>query len=54
MFDPAGVWLGDLTLPERFELHTVGRDRLLGVTRDSLDVETVRVLRVETDPGPTN
>ena len=54
VFDPVGVWLGDLTLPERFELHTVGRDRLLGVTRDSLDVETVRVLRVETDPGPTN
>ena len=48
VFDPAGVWLGDLTLPERFELHTVGRDRLLGVARDSLDTETVQVLRIET------
>ena len=43
VFDPAGVWLGDLTLPDRFELHAVGRDRLLGVARDSLDTETVQV-----------
>ena len=49
VFDSAGVWLGDLTLPERFELQAVGRDRLLGVSRDSFDTETVQVLRIEAD-----
>ena len=47
VFDSAGVWLGDLTLPERFELHGMGRDRLLGVSKDSFDTETVQVLRIE-------
>ena len=47
VFDSAGVWLGYLTLPERFELQAVGRDRLLGVSRDSFDTETVQVLRIE-------
>ena len=51
VFDSAGVWLGDLTLPERFELHAISRDRLLGVARDSLDTETVQVLRIEPVPG---
>lgn len=46
VFDSAGVWLGDLTLPERFELHDVDGDRLLGVSRDSLDTETVQLLRI--------
>ena len=50
VFDSAGVWLGDLTLPERFELHEIDGDRLLGVSRDSLDTETVQVLRIETVP----
>ena len=52
VFDSAGVWLGDLALPERFELHSIDGDRLLGVSRDSLDTETVQVLRVEAaSPG---
>ena len=46
VFDPAGIWLGDLTLPDRFELHAVGGDRLLGVARDALDTETVLVVRI--------
>ena len=46
VFDPTGVWLGDLTLPERFELHAVGSDRLLGVARDAFDTETVQVFRI--------
>ena len=52
VFDPAGVWLGDLTLPERFELHDIDGDRLLGVARDSLDTETVQVLRVVVAGSP--
>lgn len=46
VFDPAGVWLGDLTLPDRFELHDLEGDRLLGVARDALDTETVRIFRI--------
>lgn len=46
VFDSTGVWLGDLTLPDRFELHAVGGDRLLGVARDALDTETVQVFRI--------
>lgn len=46
VFDPAGAWLGDLTLPDRFELHDVDGDRLLGVARDALDTETVRIFRI--------
>ena len=48
VFDSTGVWLGDLRMPDRFELQAVDRNRLLGVSRDSLDVETVQVLRIET------
>lgn len=51
VFDSAGIWLGDLTLPDRFELHDIGRDQLLGVARDSWDTETVQVLQIEAVPG---
>ena len=51
VFDSAGVWLGDLRMPDRFELQAVDRNRLLGVSRDSMDVETVQVLRIETIRG---
>ena len=51
VFDSAGVWLGDLRMPDRFELQAVDRNRLLGVSRDSLAVETVQVLRIETIPS---
>ena len=52
VFDSAGVWLGDLTLPERFELHDIDGDRLLGVARDALDTETVQVLLLRVAPPP--
>ena len=51
VFDSTGVWLGDIALPDRFELHDIGRHRLLGVARDSLDTESVQVLRIETGPN---
>lgn len=47
VFDSTGVWLGNITLPDRFELHDIGGHRLLGVARDSLDTESVQVLRIE-------
>ena len=51
VFDSTGIWLGDVTLPDRFELHDIERDQLLGVARDSLDTETVQVLQIEAVPG---
>jgi hypothetical protein len=44
VFDAAGNWRWVALLPERFELKTVSAERLYGISRDSLDVETVRVL----------
>ena len=47
VFDSAGAWLGDLTLPDRFELRAVARGRVYGVARDSLDVETVQIFKIQ-------
>jgi len=35
------VWLGWVELPPRFEVLDIGRDHLLGLHRDELDVEAV-------------
>ena len=37
--------IGNLTLPERFDLRAVVSGRLFGLAKDSLDVETVQVFR---------
>lgn len=41
VFDPEGRWLGDVTMPARFHAKDIGADYVLGVARDSLDVQTV-------------
>ncbi|MDT8370079.1 MAG: hypothetical protein RQ745_12800, partial [Longimicrobiales bacterium] len=41
-----GRWLGEVEMPERFALHVVAGGRVLGVAKDSLDVETVRAYRI--------
>lgn len=46
VFGPAGRWLGDVTLPERFRLLQAGTDFVLGVWRDDLDVEYIRIHRL--------
>lgn len=52
VFDSTGVRLGDLTLPDRFDLRVVARERLYGVMKDSLDVETVQVFLLGRSSGP--
>lgn len=42
VFDRGGRLLGIVTMPDRFDLRQVGRDRVLGVWRDPLEVEYVR------------
>jgi hypothetical protein len=43
VFDAGGQWLGDVVLPARFVPTQVAGDRLVGVWRDAMDVERVRV-----------
>ena len=43
VFDPEGVLAGRLSLPERFNPLEIGRDYLLGVGWDELNVEYVRM-----------
>lgn len=47
VFDSAGVWLGELTMPPRFELHQVGEDFVLGIATDTMDVERVALYRLD-------
>ncbi len=41
--DADGVALARVRTPDRFEVTEIGADYVLGVGRDSLDVESVRV-----------
>ncbi|MDP2959095.1 MAG: hypothetical protein Q8N53_21920 [Longimicrobiales bacterium] len=46
IFSPDGEWLGQLDFPANFEVFEVDESRILGMARDSLEVETVQVLRL--------
>jgi hypothetical protein len=41
VFDPSGAALGSVTTPAGLDVHWIGRDRLVGVTRDEFEVPTV-------------
>ena len=43
IFSRDGVWLGTITLPHGFEPYEIGADYLLGVAKDELDVEYIKV-----------
>jgi hypothetical protein len=43
VFDPAGAYLGDVEMPDRFTVHQFGDDFVLGTWRDADDVEHVRM-----------
>lgn len=46
VFDSSGALIGEAITPSRFTLFEVGSGHVVGVRRDSLDVETVEVLRL--------
>ena len=46
VFDTAGIWLGQVRTPDRFTVLRLTGDAVLGVQRDSLDVQHFQVLRV--------
>jgi hypothetical protein len=50
VFDSTGRMLGTLGAPRSLRIDEIGDDYLLGVFRDSLDVEHVRMHRI-TKPG---
>jgi hypothetical protein len=47
VFGPDGHLLGEVAMPERFTLFQIGFDWVLGVGFDELDVEYVRLYRLE-------
>ena len=49
VFDDAGFWLGDVALPGGLVVHEIGLNYVLGVWKDELDVEYVRLHRLARD-----
>ncbi len=47
VYDLDGKLLARVTTPARFELHEIGRDYLLGVGRDDLDIEYIQLYRLD-------
>jgi hypothetical protein len=45
-----GEWLGSVTLPDGFRVLDISADRVLGVLRDSMDVESVAVFQLTPAP----
>jgi hypothetical protein len=46
IFDPAGQMLGVVVTPERFTIHQIGSDFVLGSWADEMDVEHVRIFEL--------
>jgi hypothetical protein len=51
IFDPEGVRVGRITLPERFEPLEIGADYLLGLKWDEMTVEYLYLYSLRR-PGP--
>lgn len=49
VFNAAGRWLGDVAMPGSFSPTDIGRDYVLGVSRDADDVERVALYRLARD-----
>jgi hypothetical protein len=47
VFDPSGAWLGAISVPVSLNLTDIGRDYVLGVHRDELGIESVRLYRLD-------
>jgi len=48
VFAPSGEWLGQVTMPSGLEVLAIGNGRVLGVARDSVGVENVRIYPLPT------
>lgn len=52
VFDAGGRWLGEVETPPGGRVTRFGADSVLGVWTDELDVEQVRIYRLEKPPAP--
>ena len=43
VLDPQGRWLGQVAMPPGGRISEIGEDYVLGVWRDEMDIETVRM-----------
>lgn len=51
VFGPDGVWLGVVAMPPGLLVEDIGSDYILGMERDSLDVQMVRLYRIAKPDG---
>lgn len=51
VFDPTGRWLGEIRMPSNFLIRAIQRDKIMGLSRDDLDVEQVRIYRIRKPSG---
>ncbi len=51
VFDREGRWLGDVTMPARFQPRDIGGDYVLGTAMDEDDVQTIAVYELESLAG---
>jgi hypothetical protein len=51
VFDPEGRFLGHVDTPEADRITHIGADFVLGLWTEEMDVEHVRVYRLEKQPG---
>jgi hypothetical protein len=50
VFDPEGVWLGNVLTPEGLIVHRIGVDRIIGVAMDDMGVQYVQMHRLTRSP----
>lgn len=49
VFDPEGRWLGTVQTPAELRVRQIGTDWILGTALDELEVEHVRMYRIQKD-----
>ena len=47
VFSPEGNFHGHVEMPDRFQVMSIARDYVLGVSRDEFDVERVELYRLD-------
>lgn len=47
VFDPRGVWVSDVRVPKSWLIQDIGRDYVVAVTTDELDVEVVQLFQLD-------
>lgn len=50
IFDRDGRWVTDLAIPTSWQITDIGRDYILAIETDDLDVEHVRMYRLQREP----